>query len=382
MHSIVIHAWSIYKCNNRYYLPYTHWIYLKEIANCYTNICLLSPTRLNKKSVDEGFLPIESIANIKVHELPDSSSYVASIKYFKSYYSAYKTLKACDTVYVRYPVPFGWLSKLFLERSKRIIHFVGDPIDAAKNNPNFSSVKKKLLTTFFMPEHLAYMWACKGASVFTNGHHIKEKLKKYGVNAKALISSTLNEDDFYFKEDRNIENGEVKLLYVGYLRRAKGVETVIKAFVNIKAKYPHATLTIVGTGEFEAQLQLIVQHFELTKSVFFRGHVDNRKELNSIFRSHHIFCFASLSEGSPRVVLEAMANGLNVVSTPVGALPTIFENGENILFSDFNDHEMLAERVEALLLDNNKMNYLRAKAYHLVKDFTIKSFIGKIFNES
>ena len=74
-------------------------------------------------------------------------------------------------------------------------------------------------------------------------------------------------------------------------------------------------------------------------NVTFLGHVDNRIQLNEILRNNDIFCFASLSEGSPRVILEAMANVINIVSTAVGSLPTIFENEKDILFADFNDEK-------------------------------------------
>src|SRR5690606_7881759 len=119
---------------------------------------------------------------------------------------------------------------------------------AAKNNPNFSWIKKNLLILFFQPEHRMYLWACRGAHIYTNGYHISYRLKKQGIHATPVISSTLTQTDFYFDNKKCIDPEAPKLLYVGYLRHAKGVETIIKAFHLIKNKIEGASLTLVGSG--------------------------------------------------------------------------------------------------------------------------------------
>lgn len=380
MASILIHAWSIQKFDNVYYLLYSHWIYLNEIVKYYDKVCLLSPTTFNCYVEKEGLGSLSGFQNVIVEELPPVSSYIKAIKYFFYYLSKYKKLKNYDTVYARYPVPFGWLQKIYLRNAKRIIHFVGDPIDAAKTNPNFNWLKKKLLITFFSPEHLLYLWACNGANVFTNGFHIAERLKKQGIEAMPLISSTLKEYDFSFDEYKIIDISAPKIIYVGYLRKAKGIETVINAFFLLLKNYPMAELSIVGSGEFELELKQMVISRNL-KNVNFYGHIDEREKLNNLLRIHDIFCFASLSEGSPRVILEAMANGLNVISTPVGSLPYVFKENEHIIFTDYNNPEMLKSKIEELLNNLENAHTIRLAAYEKVQNFTIDKFLNNIFNE-
>ena len=379
MKSILIQAWSVYKIQDHYYLPYTHWIYLNEIVNYYDEVCLLSPVNVNDIS-NAGLVPVD-FKNVYVEALPYSNSYLTSIKFFYSYFSIYKKMKYFDVSYARYPIPFGWLQKFFLKGTKRIIHFVGDPIDAAITNPNFNFLKKVLLITFFMPEHLMYMWACKGAKVYTNGFHLAERLKKYGVNATPLISSTLNQNDFYFEANKILNPESLKIVYVGYLRKAKGVETVLKAFHLLQNTYANAKLKIVGDGEFHNHLNQMVLKDEI-QNVSFLGHIDDRNQLNEILRNNDIFCFASLSEGSPRVILEAMANGVNVVSTPVGSLPDIFNDNENIIFANFNDEKDFYEKINTLLNNKEKAFNIKFNAYNKIKNFTIESFIKNIFYES
>lgn len=293
---LLIQAWLVHKYDNKYYLPYTHWIYLNEIKQWYDQITLIAPVKLDSLSRIEGMSSISDFNNLVVVELPGSTTYLGSIKFFPRYYQAYSKLPDFDVTYARYPMPFGWLQKVFFKKSKRIIHFVGDPMDAAKSNPNFNWFKRATLTTFFLPEHLMYIWACKGAKVYTNGYHLAQRLEKNNIIAIPLISSTLNNSDFFFDETKLISSSQPKLLYVGYLRKAKGVETIIKSFALVKKNIPGATLTIVGSGEFESQLKGLVKA-ESLKGVMFKGHVDNRTELNEIIRSHDIFCFCKFIRG-------------------------------------------------------------------------------------
>lgn len=378
---ILIQAWTVHRSENKLYLPYTHWVYLNEIVKYYEEVCLLSQIKNDDDVIEDGLHSISSFKNVTVIKIPYYDGYIGAIKHFLNYLLVYKKLNHFDVFYARYPTPFGWLQKVFTKSSKRIIHFVGDPIDAARNNPNFSKLKKSLLISFFYPEHLMYMWACRGALVYTNGNHIVNRLKKYGIDANPVTSTTLNNKDFYFDENRIFSKESIKLLYVGYLRKAKGVETVLRAFGILNEKFPQAELSIVGSGKFETELKQMIKSKNL-KNVNFYGHIDKRDKLNQIFRNHHIFTFASLSEGSPRVVLEAMANGINVVSTPVGSLPFDFEDNKNIMFADFNDEHDFANKIESLILDQKKAKKIRINAFKKVKGFTIQNFIKNIFDET
>ena len=379
--NILIQAWTVHFDGKNYYLPYTHWVYLNEIVKYYGTVTLLSPVINNREASDSGLESITCFKQVNIIALPPYSNYMAAIKHFFSYKKAYSSMPDYDVMYARYPTPFGWLQKVYGKKSKRIIHYVGDPIDAAINNPNFSTLKKKLLVTLFTPENVLYNWACKGANVFTNGFHISERLAKRHITATPLISSTLVEEDFCFSKLETFNNTAPKILYIGYLRKAKGVETVLKAFGLLQVKYPNAELTIVGTGEFEKELRQMAIHSKMAH-VSFLGHIDDRNKLNDIIRNHDVFCFASLSEGSPRVILEAMANGINVVSTPVGSLPHVFEDNKDILFANFHNAQLFADKMESLLNRKEMAYNLRLNAFNKVKTFTIESFIKQIFNEA
>lgn len=373
--NLLIHTWTAYKCGENYYLPYMHWVYLNEIVKYFDEINLIVPVGKIKSA---GELIQMEFGNVNIIEVPFYSNYLGALKTFFHYVYGYAKLRDCQVFYSRYPAPFGWLQKVFFSKKTRIIHYVGDPIDAAINNPNFSTFKKNMFLAMFKPENWMFEWACIGAKVYTNGFHIAKRLKRKNIQAEPLISSTLRDDDFYFSENMN-DLKAPKLIYVGYLRTAKGVEIVIDAFKKLLDDFSNASLTIVGSGEFENQLIRKVKDYEISDQVDFRGFIDDRKKINELLRNHDIFCFASLSEGSPRVILEAMANGLNVISTPVGSLPHMFKDKENIIFAKFNDAEDFYKKLIYLITNKDEMIDIRKRAYNKVKNYTIKNFIKSIF---
>ncbi|MCA0931598.1 glycosyltransferase family 4 protein [Lutimonas saemankumensis] len=362
------------------YIPYTHWVYLKEIALYFDKVFLLSPVKKLGKNEFSNFKSLSTFSKIEVIELPYSEGYTSAVKFFYQYILAYRKLKDIDVAYARYPVPFGWMQLLFLKRCKRIIHFVGDPYNAIHNNPNFSFIKKSFLKIFFTPEHLLYVIAGKRARVFTNGHHLSQKLSKYGIRAIPLVSSTLVDEDFIneVKDDLNTENPIIT--YAGYLRRAKGIHTVIGAFRILKIEYPKAELQIIGDGDFRKDLENVISESELTNVKFF-GHIDDRNVFNELLRKSDIFSFGSLSEGSPRIILEAMANGVNVLSTPVGSLPKVFNDKIDIVYTPFNDESIMASKMSWLLANNSISYMIRKNAHEKVRNFTIHKFIKNIFHD-
>jgi glycosyltransferase involved in cell wall biosynthesis len=378
MKKLLVHAWPVDKVGSEYFLPYTHMVYLCEMVKYYDCIILLSPVNKNPHPETLG-QNIAGLNKVQVYELPYSGSYVSAIPFFFQYLKAYFNLRDCTRSYVRYPVAFGWLSWFFFRNKHRIVHFVGDPIQVTMTNPNYSLLKKILLIFFFMPEHIAYLISCYGTRVFTNGKEIQEKLRWVGIKAEAVISTTLTKDDFHFDGERRINKDSIKLLYVGYLRKWKGIEMIIEALGRLRKNYPDSKLTIVGSGEFENNLKQMAGESNLGDFVRFEGHIEDRQRLNNYFRTHDLFCHTSAAEGSPRAVLEAMANGISVIATPVGSLPFVFANKKEIFYVPFGKPQALYQTIEHILLNPSLEIEVREKAFQKSKSFAIEEFIKNIF---
>lgn len=379
--TILIQAWNIYKNNSNYYIEYTQAVYINTLLESGLNVHLICTTHEIKENEINRYSKVSD--SVTIYELPAYISYIGAYRYFPKFVRLYQKLKHkdFDIVYSRFPAPFGWLQMLFFSKN-RIVHFVGDPIDTVLKNNDLNPIFKFIKISLFLPEYSLFLLSSyRATNVYTNGHHIASKLQKLGIKASPLVSSTLVNDDFFEKKGSLHNKSVIKLIYVGYLRKAKGMFVLMDALEILNELYTGKfTLTIVGTGEIEKPLKKLAKNKGLP--VNFLGHIDNRLELNKILREHDIFCFASISEGSPRVILEAVANGLLVVSTPVGSLPYIFENEEDILYFDFDDSAALSERVIKLTENPDLTNKLRRNSFEKVKNLKISNFIQKAFNIS
>lgn len=140
------------------------------------------------------------------------------------------------------------------------------------------------------------------------------------------------------------------LLYAGSLRPEKGVSFLIKSVSIIKRDFPDIKLLIVGDGKDRYEMEKLSKELQLDCNIRFVGRVKN-EEVPQYFILSDIFILASLMEGFPNVLLEAMAAGLPIICTNVCGLPEIVSDGKNGYLIDPCDPAAIAEKVSIILND-------------------------------
>jgi len=119
---------------------------------------------------------------------------------------------------------------------------------------------------------------------------------------------------------------------------------------------------------------------DLYEKINLYGHINDREFINQIIDNSDFFIFPSISEGSPRVILEVMARNLPVISTPVGSLPFVFNNRIDILFAEFNNAISFYNNLLWALNNYNEVNKVASNAFFKVKNnYTIDKFLNQIF---
>lgn len=147
----------------------------------------------------------------------------------------------------------------------------------------------------------------------------------------------------YIEEKRNY------ILYAGTVNKRKGYGDLIKAFANVSNNFPDWKVVFAGNGEIEEGKQL-ARDLGIEDKVEFVGWVSG-KEKEKIFREAKVFCLPSYAEGFSMAVLDAWSFGLPVITTPVGGIPDIAVDGENLLMFEPGDVKMLAVQLEKILSD-------------------------------
>lgn len=375
----ILASWNLQRIpKGGYSVASTHYVYLKYVCSHYKKIYLITSVR-DIRHEDKLNLTLDEFDNIKVVELPEVKSFLSAQMNFWYYYKAIKSVKdEVDLFYCRVPDPFSWIPRLLFSK-KSILHFVGDTIDATKHNENWSKLRKVIMITGYLPEYKLTLCAAKKSRVFTNGHHISVRLCKKGIKATVVISSTVSASGFKEPDTHN-DSKQLRLIYIGYIRHAKGMNCLMNLWTLLKQKYPDFIFDLVGNGEMIDRVKGYVSENGLSANVIFHGHVDSRDKMNELLRTDDLFVFPSLSEGSPRVVIEAMAQGIPVMSTPVGSLSSTFKDKETIRFFDFDNAEQALSIIEEYVNDSTDFISQRNKAFEEVKNkYTIEKFLSTVF---
>lgn len=143
-----------------------------------------------------------------------------------------------------------------------------------------------------------------------------------------------------------LEPRSSRVLFVGRLAPEKNLPLWLDVAARIQAARPDAGFDIVGDGPLRATLEARAQDLGLAGRLVFHGALD-REALPAIFGRAGVFLLTSSQEGFGRVLVEAMAAGVAVVSTrTAGALEAAGRHGRLV---DLTDTEGLAQNVLALL---------------------------------
>jgi glycosyltransferase involved in cell wall biosynthesis len=112
------------------------------------------------------------------------------------------------------------------------------------------------------------------------------------------------------------------ILYVGNLKRDKGVLDLVAAFAVFAADCPDVDLEFVGSGPAAEELRSKVGSLSLTDRVHLHGSQPHESVADWL-AACDVLCLPSHAEGVPNVVLEAQACGRPVVATNVGGIPEV-----------------------------------------------------------
>lgn len=141
--------------------------------------------------------------------------------------------------------------------------------------------------------------------------------------------------------------GQKIILAVGRLVHEKGFDILINAYYRLYKDYPQWKLLIVGEGEERANLEKQITKLKLNKNITLAGQVTN---VDKYYASSEIFVLSSRVEGFSNVLLEAMGNGLPVISFDCKVGPSdIIKDGKNGLLVPEGNMKQLSETMKMLI---------------------------------
>lgn len=139
------------------------------------------------------------------------------------------------------------------------------------------------------------------------------------------------------------------------------IECIIRAFAEVKNNIPEARLTILGDGPSRKDLEAMVADLGLV-DVSFVGRVDN-KDVYRYLDKDDILLSAPRVDNMPISLLEAFNAGLLVISSRVGGVPYMIEEGVNGMMFESDDSKQLADKMIQAVAEQDATKMMIRNAY-------------------
>lgn len=208
----------------------------------------------------------------------------------------------------------------------------------------------------------------------------KELMNKHRhKNKYYAFASILKKEEIIFKNTGIFAQKEkMGLVYAGRLTHEKGLKYLLKAMPLLLQNKHQVCLTLCGDGPQRSELEQMVVDLGVEEYVEFKGHVSSRRTLGDIFSNHDVFVLPSISEGTPKVLIEAMAKGLIIVASNIGGIPNVVTNYWNGILVKEKSGEEIARAVKSVVNNKSLCEKLIANGYEFAREHTMECQARKI----
>lgn len=203
------------------------------------------------------------------------------------------------------------------------------------------------------------------------GEHAKVVVVRNGVDRRTFCARAQEPD------------GPPLILSVGRLVLKKGLDTLLDACAMLAARGVDFRCEVIGDGPFRGKLEKRARSLGIDDHVAFLGSRDDRA-VRAAYERATVFVLPCRptphgdQDGLPVSLVEAMAVGLPVVTTPVTGIPEIVSNAESGLLVPPDDSDELAAALESVLSQPELRARLAAGAREAVAAYDLSTCVGEL----
>jgi glycosyltransferase involved in cell wall biosynthesis len=318
-------------------------------------------------------------SNVRLAPLP----YFPGPRHFYPQLLAVKTrlrawVEQCDVVHLRIPSP----AAIFAFRIARRLHrpvftlVVGDYRALLPHLP-YRGIKRALFAAYVAFEERALNEMTAGALTFANGPALRQKHERHGTHVYETKTTTLSLSDIASRTD-TCASASVRLLTVSRIDPRKGLRVLPVAVAQLLAAGHNVTLDIVGApiGQIGEREQEAIRHDAARICGEGRLRLLGPVPLDRLlplYRDYDVFVLpTNPGEGIPRVLMEAMAGGLPVVTTKVSGISSLIHDGENGILMQESAAGAVADAVSRIITNAPLRQRVIAGGYETVRAHTLE----------
>ncbi|MBI4716323.1 MAG: glycosyltransferase family 4 protein [Planctomycetes bacterium] len=295
----------------------------------------------------------------------------------------WRMCRECDVLFLRGSPPLIWTAHWMARmRGRRLAHWVvANPPAVLRSNPRgYGRLGDAAGLWFALAEQrlLRLSTRVSRAAILANGQEVARLF--VSPRTHEVVSTSITEHDFHVRAD-TCQGAAVRVLYVGFVRPEKGIEYLIRALAALRVDRA-VEVAIVGSwgqfaGEYE-RLRALAGEIGVADAVRWEGHAAFGRELFEQMDRSDLLVLPSLSEGTPRVLVEARARSLPVIATNVGGIPSSVRDGEDGLLVPTRDPAALAQAMTRIISDGELRRGLIERGRERVRGWTVERFVEQV----
>jgi glycosyltransferase involved in cell wall biosynthesis len=172
---------------------------------------------------------------------------------------------------------------------------------------------------------------------------------------------------------------QIELLTVGRLEPEKNPLLLVEALAQLHREEPgRYRLTWVGRGPLEETVRRRAAELGVERLIEFHGYVPFDQGLLDLYRRADVFVHVSLTEGMPKVLIEAIASATPVVATDVGGVRAAMRDGAVALLVPPDDLDALVDAVRRIASDAEMREMLVTSGLGLAEELTIEAQANRV----
>jgi len=325
------------------------------------------------------------LASTRVAWLPWLPSVAGSAQHTLTCHRVLRKLEQ-ETDVVIVQLPFATPLALLSPGRPRVYHACSDVAALAASSPAYRGPWHWLARSVASGMHTLHQGLARrdDARVVANGAGLLERLGS--PRGRAVVSSALSLNDFAQVRRQRAQDAPFRVLFVGYLRPEKGVGTLLEAFARLAEELPSAELVVVGANAVvergtSGELGAALERLGAAGRVKLLGPRGFGPELFQEFADADVLALPSLSEGTPRVLVEARAFGCTVVASRVGGIPSSVTDQVDGLLVPPADPTALYHALRRLADDSELRARLREQGLARARSCTVEALAKEIADE-
>lgn len=223
---------------------------------------------------------------------------------------------------------------------------------------------------------------CHGRMVFAQGQTCFDKHHTH--SDCELVLSTAHHLHDIIPPTRRFQHRPFTILTVARLTRVKNQELTLHALSQLCSEGEDWNVVFVGEGPRREALEMLARELGVHTRVTFAGQVQRGDALWQYFDTADCFVLSSRSEGTPKVLLEAMTRGLPIIASKVAGVPTSVTHEERGLLFEDDDLKGLVASLRRIVAEASLRERMVASAHHFCIEHTVEKaterMLEKVFS--